>query len=115
MEKTRRSLAVAQSELAKHDSEALRPLSAILTWRGTTPEKYTLRAGKVTKARKQRKGQGAKLTYFKALGALFAEVSGISAAKQKKKASTDNDAEAYATLCAAAADRGKWTRLTRDC
>ena len=100
--------------MTKHDSEAPRPLSAILTWRGTTPEKYTLRAGKVSKARKQRKGPGAKLTY-KALGALLAEVSGISAAKQKKKASTDNVAEAYATLCAAAADRGKWMRLTRDC
>jgi hypothetical protein len=104
-----------QRELAQHDSNAIRPLSAVLTWRGTVPEKYTARAGKVKKARKQRKGQGNKLTLLKSLGSLLEEVRGASVDKSKKKTTRDHDAESYATLSLAAAERNKWMRLTKDC
>jgi hypothetical protein len=69
----------------------------------------------VKKARKQRKGQGNKLTLLKALGSLLVEVRGASVDKSKKKTSRDHDAESYATLCLAAAERSKWMRLTREC
>ena len=104
-----------QRELAQHDPNAIRPLSAVLTWRGTVPEKYTVRAGKVKKARAQRKGQGNKLTLFRALGSLLVEAGGASGDKSKKKTSRDHDAESYATLCLAAGQRSKWMKLTRDC
>ena len=120
-------LRIGQREIASHDSNKMRPLTTVMRWRGTAPTKYTAGGIKMLR-RKQRLGKGNMTTQLREMRSLLDGGDGARVTRSGEQVRSaqpsrtsraappvDHEAESYSALVELSAERGKWSRIARNC